>query len=259
MRQSDRHGSAQQQPPKRLSQAIRDKNRFLEEKIHLEKRLGEKSKTISHLETNMRDLTASTAKQLASVRAEAKESDQLKDKLLVVGTKAVADLRIKLKAEQAENVSLTALLRNREESLVEIQNAWVSGAPEQTRAAVEAFSERSLSLVRNLKADLASVQDENRKLLGERMVLLDLRKKNTELRAKSEKDGASLQELRKGREEDKRSLRVAEEGKRAADERAMQARRIAEEQEVVIHKLLRENAKQFADLTPSEGCRMWMK
>lgn len=72
----------------------------------------------------------------------------------------------------------------------------------------------------------------------------EVKRENEELRAKSERDEAALQELRRGREEDKRTIRVVGGNKRAADLRAEEARDIAEQQQLLIDKLQEEN-KQF--------------
>jgi hypothetical protein len=84
--------------------------------------------------------------------------------------------------------------------------------------------------------------------------LEELRRQNTELRAKSERDNASLQELRRAREEDKRSVRAAEGAKRAAGLRAEEAKEIAEQQQLLINKLLDENEWKFRDFPPRGRC-----
>lgn len=240
--------------PNALSQALREKHKLLDTITHLEQRLGEKTRTIAHLDRNMRDLHRETTSRIESIRAAAQESDQLKEQLLTVGTQAVADLRLRIEAAEAEKENLAGLVQAREERLVQLQDAWVSGAPDETRAMVEAFSERSLVLVRSLQADLARVQEANRELLAMRTEVEDLRRRNSELQARSERDAATLQELNWGREEDERSVRMAEGGKRAAERRAEEAREIAEQQELVIEKLLRENARHLVDFAPFRRC-----
>lgn len=186
------------------------------------------------------------------LQEESRASDELKDQLLRVGTKALQEVRVKFEALQKEKEGMAKVLQARERNLVELQDAWLStDASEQTRAAIEGFSERSLGLVRNLQGDLAREQGEKEELRGElrklRDVVGELRRENSRLKGKSEGDDMKLQELRRAREEDKRSLRGAEGERRDAEDRAKEARGIAESQEEVIDRLLRENERHFRD------------
>lgn len=135
-----------------------------QEKQHLEQRLAEKSRAIAHLQTNIATLKQDTAKKLT----EAKESDALKDELLVFGTKACTKLREQLEALQKDQVELTALLQARSKSLETLQDAFLGAAPQQVRAAINTYSEQSLALVRSLKEDVAREQAASLKLRDNR-------------------------------------------------------------------------------------------
>jgi chromosome segregation ATPase len=130
-----------------LSQAAQDNQKLRDEIARLDQRVGEKSRTITHMESNMTDLKEDTAKQIEDIRAEAEESDKLKDELLTFGTKAVQDLRVRLEALQAEKTELNTIHQERKKSLADLQDAYFSTAPEQTRLEVEAFSAQILELV----------------------------------------------------------------------------------------------------------------
>lgn len=237
-----------------LNQAHRDKKKLRDDNIDLERRLRKKTRTITYLERDIDNVKKETAKQIQVVRTEAKESDQLKDELLAFGTKAVQEVRIKIEGLQAEKEKIASLLEAREKNLVELQDAWFNGAPEQTRAAIKSFSERSLELVRNLQADVAAEKAEKEKLLAKQAGWEIWRRETVELRAKSERDNATLQELTRAREEDKRTVKMAEEGKREADQRAKEAKEIAEKQEVVINQLLGGNERDFRELPKKGRC-----
>ncbi|CZT18328.1 uncharacterized protein RCC_04172 [Ramularia collo-cygni] len=241
-----------------LMQANREKKKLRDDNTELERRLKEKDRAITHLEDDLRTAKEESAKQIQAIRIEAQESDELKDQLLAAGTKAVQEVRIKIEAVQAEKATITTLLQAREKNLMELQDAWVENAPDHTRAALERFSERSLGFVKSLKADVkmerATGLATSQKLLAKQAVVDDLYDQNAALHAKSERDSKALQELRRAREEDQRTVRMMEGGKRAADLRAEEAKGIAEQQEVIIKRLLQENERHFSDFPYGNGC-----